>query len=343
MNGGLDFIRYRDIGEADPEYDHMSLRMAHMILQNGWSPYQAREMLEKWNELMTASTILDSAKSIDSRDTRLTVGNLMTIARQSLRENRGNEYADRATNMVVLYDPSLSSDVVQTMSSFPWANVNGYLMRAMSVDDGWRMRTMGIKSRSLQMPMEKGSSGWVTTIYVPGEPVMEVRTSGRPVLYIGANNDTAAIEHGVKDILEIRTDAQDWMHEPNGPQTFPDFEAKWKGELWDVEVTRPLTGIVAGRIVKRYGPSEANEWARLAKAPPIDTEQLSQAVEHGIQSKAPKRSNRRYCLVFAESWAKSERVQTNYAGHNYESFDAVIRINLRTREAQNIKGDWVRT
>ena len=162
-------------------------------------------------------------------------------------------------------------------------------------------------------------------------------SEGQPILEISVSDATMQIsaapsvesEYAARDFLcEIFDLSQDdFVYEPNGDSTFPDWSMVWMEQTWNVEVTRVKEEVK--KIVQINDPNwpDQVDGVRRSRPRPADHAKLLQRKAYrAVGSSLPT-----ILVVFSETGNLS------YEGIDLSAFSAVFEIDETTYAGRLIK------
>ena len=268
------------------------------------------------------------------------------------------DFLDGVQTIYLVHPSALKQGMVQIMAKLPFANSRSE-RRLLSVPCEGRNYAFSVEAYQLDLPKHhKVSPGWLAVLlFNPREPLIELQVPERGALLtvdttLPLGDSRFAEEWAMEAVasdLKAKDVAVDYVHEPNGDSTFPDFEAVIQSVEWSVEVTCVLGGITDGRHIKLPARNREAMIDRAAQSPPIDGEVVAAALEQALVSKRERASLRKpgtkYCLLLVNvidlDVGKSSK---DWDDKDLSAFDAVVMVHCNPRSnevVEYIKGDLI--
>ena len=363
------FMPPKFVRRDEPEYETMPQYTAFFVPGNGLSglselPFALEAHLgniigEELGKSTSAVPVLEpQLRNPDAgKGTKLDLAVLKQAARSIIRAV-SRDYVERVQTMYLIHPAALRKTIVQVLSKMPLApSANPGERRLLWVPGEKESYAFQVEPYEIELSERHvdGPRWMILYLFNPDDPAIVMRipvpgpwTNLEPTLALGNTND---IESAAMAIIEKNLHKKqvtvDFIPEPNGFATFPDFEAKIGETNWTIEVTRVLGGVTEGRVFRMGGKNQESRLSRVAQSPPLDSVQVDKALSSALEGKAAKALQRkrgaRYCLVLVNVVGLDiGRRATIWNGKDLSAFDAVIVIHTNAMSESTleyIKGD----
>ena len=287
----------------------------------------------------------------------LTIPNIRAAIKQIMNAV-DEEYLNGVKTVYIVHPPDQEVQATRTISTLPAAGTAGQT-KLVSVENPEGTKVFPLETYSMDFhhkPFE--STGWITIMFNPEKPVVEVLVPTNMPASIYAPlygfEDTTGVERSVMKAIRKRLsvkgiEVDQCSHEPNGEATFPDFEVKIGNQLWTIEITRVLEGIADGRVIRMGSYAQSRMTIAASQASSIGEGQVNDAVAYAVSAKSGKaaecKPDSKYCLVLVNpAILNIGHEQYDWSRHDLSSFDAVVLVQIRpgpTAESTNIKGNLI--
>ena len=254
------------------------------------------------------------------------------------------DYVEGVTKVYVIHPPQLEEELRRHLS--------GLLVPAMSASSSERLISVPVGQETRHFVVEpykmdlsrRGSTDprWlIVHLYNPDIPALVIRVEAQgPLTFKEPTpllSDTEVAEKWTMGVMQdylrdAGVDVRCVCHEPNGPKTFPDYQARLDGEPWDFEITRVLGNILENRHILDKPRNARKNMELVVQSPPIEDGYVGIALDRAIKSKEHKRQSdgtaRNLCLVLLNALDLNIGSQSNvWEGTDLTSFDAVVLVN----------------
>ena len=252
------------------------------------------------------------------------------------------EYIKGATAVYIIHPPPLAHPVGHILRSLPLSpRPRQNPPRLISVRANRCTHVFPVISHQIDLPPYSDTEpAWlVVHLHNPDMPAMAVRVpESGPWDFDDislAFTGTTEVEFFAMETIERYAQSKGLrvvhVHEPNGPSTFPDFEATIDGKEWTVEVTRVMEGIPNHRMIQVDGRAPHRMVKTAAQAPPISRSDEKFALTRALQDKASKPlqrpSHQNYLLVLVNACHLGIGPGFDaWAGQDLSAFDAVALV-----------------
>ena len=341
------FVDVEFVEEASPEYDDIETRSVFFDVgenfQSNIHAYVTNIIEEEMGEAtkkLPISSVVDTG-AIDADERKLGIPLLKRLIGDVARDEDA-EYVKGVSKAYVIHPPALRDELKEHLSHLP--------IPPMYADDSERLVSLcvGGENRSFvlapyEMDIDSHRSNdprWVMVLLFNSDmPPLGIKIGvPKPLNFKEPTpllSDTEIAEKWAMGVLgdTLRDSGHSiqYRHEPNGPNTFPDFAADINGVDWDIEVTRVMGDILQERHILNNPRNSRKMFKTAVHKPSIVPDDAREALQKAIESKKRERSageDTRYGLVLLNSadldigegmpaWQ-----QTDLA-----SFDAVVLIH----------------
>ena len=189
---------------------------------------------------------------------------------------------------------------------------------------------------------EDGPNGWrllkhssthpVQTWYVsPEEPALQ----GEGTFAVA---DTFEVEERsftvFQDAIERSgTPIYDVVSHPNGRKVFPDYKAVIGTQTWAIEIIRPLSTIVPGRVIIMGTSLTSQDIRKAASRSGLGPKAISEGLRKATEDKSDKRNrlaqNEKYCLLLVDTMGLVDPEDPDPWEHcELGAFDSVVLVQL---------------
>ena len=202
------------------------------------------------------------------------------------------DFLDGVQTVYLVHPSALNQGMVQIMAKLPFANRHSE-RRLLSVPCEGRNYAFSVEAYQMDLPKHhEVSPGWLAVLlFNPREPLIELQVPEQGALLtvnttLPLGDSRFAEEWAMATVandLKAKDVVVDYVHEPNGKSTFPDFEAVIQNVEWSVEVTCVLGGVPDGRIIRLPARNREAMIESAAQSPPIDSEAVTAALEQAIK------------------------------------------------------------
>ena len=347
------FVQIERIPVNTPEYDELPTYSYFLDSGRG----EISQILQGFNDIWDFA-LSEFLGDVTSNPDRLVMGDLKRLDVPLLREAVESTIAansidlqDEVRTAYVIHPPELKAKVIQTLSKLPFADIDGD-RRLLSARNGNRVCVFPIESYQMELPVHcVGGPNWLIVILSnPDDPEIVLRVP-EPGPWAESDfrltpQETEKIELRVMETIE--SDLLDkglnveYVHEPNGSGTFPDFEVSIEDTEWSLEVTRVLGAVLKERIINLDGKDPKAMKAKALHSPPIDTKEVDFALQKALTSKQSSASKckagTKYCLVLVNvadlDIGKDSEVWT---GKDLSAFGAVIMVHNGPRSNHTVE------
>ena len=254
------------------------------------------------------------------------------------------DYIEGVTKVYLIHPPHLQEELRGHLSTLPVpAMFDSPSERLLSVAVGHERRLFVIEPYEMDLTRRRSTDPrWlIVHMYNPDMPAMTVRVEAQGPLTFKEPTpllaDTKVAESWAMKVVQSHlantgVDVQCVCYEPNGPKTFPDYQARLNGTLWDFEITRVLGDILETRHVLDKPRDEIRMMNRAVQSPPIEEGDVIIALDRAIKSKERKSQSdgaaAKFCLILLNVLdLKAIGQSSMWKSIDLTAFDAVILIN----------------
>ena len=266
------------------------------------------------------------------------------------------DYVDGVTKVYVIHPPQLEDELQCHLSALPVPAISASRSeRLISIAVGQEMRHFVVEPYKMDLTRRRSTDPrWlIVHLYNPDRPALGIRVEAQgPLTFKEPTpllSDTEVAEKWAMEVIqshlrEAGVGVRCVCYEPNGPKTFPDYQARLNGTPWDFEITRVLGDILENRHILDQPRDARRNMDMAVQSPPIDEKDVATALDRAIKSKEGKDQSdgitRSLCLVLLNALDLDIGSQSNvWEDIDLTSFHAVILVNGYSRPSvELIKG-----
>ena len=257
------------------------------------------------------------------------------------------EYISATTTVYLVHPPALASAVANAMTALPLSPASEwYERRMLSVIHDGNTEVFDVETYQVTLP-DKGDDWWVVLLFNPEDPPIVIQHQVEVPLVSSSTESEIWAMSRIEQWISEKGSHCSWQHEPNGQSTFPDFSAQIDGVEWALEVTRPLEGIIDGRIIRTEDRKWRARMAQVFKRPHVGGDEIKEALKQALEAKGERFQNyhggQKNGLVLVNAAAFDlGRTTDAWGDQDLSHFDAVILVQDRIApEMDVIKGALV--
>ena len=361
------FVDVEIVQPGTPEYD--DIRTQSVTFEAGENfgsnvmEYISRGIDDRMGQAtkeFATSTVGDSITS-DAEGKKLGI----QLIKAMIAETIGGEdwdYVDGVTKVYVIHPPQLEDELRRHLSTLPIPATSVSLWeRLISITVGSEMHRFVVEPYKMDLTRRRSTHPrWlIVHLYNPDTPALAIKVAAQgPLTFKEPTpllSNTEIAEKWAMGVIqshlrEAGVDVQCVCYEPNGPKTFPDYQAQLDGTPWDFEITRVLGDILENRHILDQPRDARKNIDRAVQSPPIEELDVISSLDHAIRSKdrrAQKERNtqsdgitRSLCLVLINALGLEIGSQSNvWKDIDLPSFNTVILVNgYSTPTVELIKG-----
>ena len=342
------FIHVDVIQPGSPEYDDLSVRSvvidASENFTNNVSEFISRliedEMGQGTKDFYVSKAADVINPGVDGR--KLGIPLLKAMIAEMVEES-DSDLLGGVTKVYLIHPPHLESELLGHFANLPVpARADSASERLISVPGRSGMHPFVVHPYKMDLTRRRSTDPrWlIVHLYNPDKPALAIKVESQgpftfkeptPLL-----SNTEVAEDWAMSVMrghfrDNDVDIQGVSHEPNGPKTFPDYQAQLNGTPWDFEITRVLGNILRARHIFDEARDARSVMLKAVQSPPIKEEDIRAALDHAIESKRRERSvdgiANRLCLILLNPLGLEIGGELNvWDGRDLTSFDAVILV-----------------
>ena len=259
-----------------------------------------------------------------------------------IAEEMPRDYVDGARTLYVIYPPTLEVEVSQTLASLLWApSSDPKGRRLIRIQKDGLAHVFEVEPCRLDFPeLSTENPRWLLILLSnPDTPLLAIRIPQDPWIHLVDRLSLGNTRELGDSVRRLLTDylcnnqvAVKFIPEPNGPATFPDFQAEINGVVWTIEVTRVMSGIAEGRTFQTGSRDPERIIDKMARSSPVDQEVIDHALTTALADKSAKfsgsQSGSKYCLVLVDvAHLGLGNAAPIWNDKNLSAFDAVILVS----------------
>ena len=278
-----------------------------------------------------------------------------------MAELEESHYIEGVTKAYVIHPPHFEDELRRHLSALPLHRISSPASeRLLSVAIGDKLRPFIVVPYKMDLPRRRSTDpNWlIVHLYNPEIPALGIKVEAQGPLTLKEPtpllSETEVAENWAMGVLqnhfrEKGICVQSVVYEPNGPNKFPDYRARLDDVPWDFEVTRVLGDILKNRRIHDQPKDSKKNIDMAVQSPPIDEQDVANALTHAIESKKSKRQTngaaRNLCLVLLDALDLDIRSNPNvWSNLNLAAYDAVVLVNGYAQPGvELIKGQFSKT
>ena len=357
------FIAIEAVEENTPEYEALPMYKVIFNTEDGKVKFLPTDILEEYTDRFMNMQMARSIEKIHRAHSNSGVSNAKSMDVSLIKELASQivqgmdpDYIRGSTVLYLIHPQYLKGEVTKALAKLPFSPTPGANeQRLISIRDNERTHAFQVEPYQMELPRRNFESpGWlIALLFNPEDPalVLSVPASG-PMNGLNSElglGDTDSVEFRSMNLIEQELGTRgmnvNYVHEPNGHTSFPDFNADIDGIEWEIEVTRVLGRITKDRVINEEDRDRASNIAKAVRKPPIDRAAIDAALDKAIDEKRGKlkycKAGAKYCLVLVNSIDLDiGSASTDWSSKDLKAFDTVILVQVNPQPTlEYIKGN----
>lgn len=348
------FIHIEVVQPGTPEHDDLAVHPATFDAGENFATNVIQFLSRLIDDRMgqgtkefSISTVTDSVTP-DAAGKKLGIPLIKAIIAEMISAETTNvedaDYMGGVTKAYVIHPPLLRDELNRHLSALPVpATSTADSERLISVPVGEETRCVVVEPYTMDLTRRRSTDPrWlIVHMYNPEIPAMAIKVGAEgPMTFREPTpllSDTEVAEKWAMKVLQgylrsTEVDVRCVRHEPNGPTTFPDYQAQLNAVPWDFEVTRILGDILRTRHILDNPRDRTKVMNRAVQSPPLEEKDAGIALDKAIKSKENSRARQgattKYCLILLNPLDLDIDIQSDvWKDKDLTPFDAVVLIN----------------